>query len=182
MQLQTRRLFIGLPISQKLTKRLYQEADEWRSFPVLLTRPDHYHVTLLFLGFIYEEEIPRITGSLQEIARVIEPFELVFDRISAQPVVRPNMVWLMGEASSELTTLHNRVAEALEYLTPASKAFRPHITLAKIRRGKFEKLEMKPSFDRTVSFVEPIDTFVLYESTTVDGKRTYIPLDEFSLG
>ena len=78
--------------------------------------------------------------------------------------------------------MRNAVALALDYLTPESKSFRPHVTLAKVRRGKYEAIETKPDFARPLRIIEPVETITLFESTMDHGKRAYLPLAVFPLG
>ncbi|MFZ1654982.1 MAG: RNA 2',3'-cyclic phosphodiesterase [Candidatus Moraniibacteriota bacterium] len=179
----TRRLFIGIPLSSRLHKRLESEVSRFERFPIIPTRKGNFHVTLIFLGFVNEEEIPRIMSALEEAVADTEPFELDFSMIQPEPNdEHPSMIWLTGDTSPALVLLRNAVASALDYLTPASKTFRPHILLAKVRRGKFEALDTKPEFTKPLHIIESVDTITLFESTTDAGKRAYLPLAEFPLG
>lgn len=177
----TRRLFVGIPLSNRLQKRLASEISRFEHLPIIPTRVGNFHVTLIFLGFVKEEEIVRITEALEDVALDSVPFEIDFTEIKAEPVEHPNLVWLTGEPSAELVALRNAIATALDYLTPASKTFRPHVTLAKVRRGQYEALETKPDFGKPLHIIEPVDTITLYESTMDSGKRAYLPLAEFPL-
>ena len=179
----TRRLFVGIPLSPRLQKRLESAISRFKHLPIIPTRKGNFHVTLMFLGFIMEEEIPRIIEALEDVVIDIEPFELDLSEIQAEPSnEHPTAISFNGAASLELTNLRNAVAAALEYLTPASKNFRPHVTLAKIRRSKYEALEEKPDFTKTLHIIEPIDMITLFESTTENGKRAFLPLAEFPFG
>ncbi len=177
----TRRLFVGIPLSARLQKRLELEGAAWKHLPVILTRPGNFHITLMFLGFVKEEEIPRIIEALEGATIDIEPFEIRLSEITADPANHPTTVWLSGETSTELVALRNAVAASLDYLTPESKSFRPHVTLAKIRRGQFETLETKPDFAKSLHIIEPVETIALFESTLENGKRVYLPLADFPL-
>lgn len=181
--LTTRRLFVGIPLSARLRKRLSSEMTRFESLPIIPTRTDNVHITLIFLGFVNEEEIPNIVNALEDVALDFSPFEIDLSEIRAEPNnEHPTMIWFAGEASETLVELRNAIATALAYLTPASKTFRPHVTLAKIRRGKYEALETKPEITKPFHVIEPVDAIVLFESTTLDGKRAYLPLAEFPLG
>lgn len=179
----TRRLFVAVPLSDRLQKRLASEIVRYKEFPIIPTRAGNFHVTLLFLGFIMEEEIPRIIEALEDAMADVEPFEIDLSEMRAEPSnEHPTLVWFTGEPSDELLRLRNAVASALSYLTPELKTFRPHVTLAKVRRGKYEALAEKPDFTKTLHVIEPVDSITLFESATVDGKRAYLPLAEFPLG
>ncbi|TXI33769.1 MAG: RNA 2',3'-cyclic phosphodiesterase, partial [Candidatus Moraniibacteriota bacterium] len=53
----TRRLFVGLPLSRELKKRLVREMDAFPKEASLLTREENLHVTVFFLGFVHEGEV-----------------------------------------------------------------------------------------------------------------------------
>ncbi len=181
--LNTRRLFVGIPLSERLQKRLASEIARFEHLPIIPTRKGNFHITLLFLGFVNEEGIPDIIEALEDAVTSIEPFEVDLTEIRAEPnPEHPTMIWFAGEPSEELVKLRNAVSAALAYLTPESKTFRPHVTLAKIRRGKYEALETKPEFGKPLHVIEPVDSVALFESTTVDGKRAYLPLAELPFG
>lgn len=181
--LSTRRLFVGIPLSERLQKRLFSEITSFKHLPIIPTRRGNFHITLLFLGFVNEEGIPEIIEALEDVVIDIEPFEVDLSEIRAEPNdEHPTMIWFAGEPSEALVGLRNAVTSALAYLTPESKSFRPHVTLAKIRRGKYEALETKPEFSKLLHVIEPVDSIALFESTTVEGKRAYLPIAEFSLG
>ena len=92
------------------------------------------------------------------------------------------MAWLTGEASEKLKTLRENVEKAFDAFITEKKAYRPHVTIAKFKRAKWAALPERPVIGKEVNFVEPIDSIVLYESTVLDGKRRYEPIDTFPLG
>lgn len=178
----TKRLFVGLSLSSSFTKRLGRETEAFRDWPIIPTRKENLHVTVLFLGFVAEENIDEILPALEEAVKGVSSFELRFHSIGYFPDnEHPTMVLLNGDDEPMLLRLRQNLDRELGYLVPEKKSFRPHITLGKLRRGKFEALPEKPSFDKKVNFVEPISFITLYESTAVNGKRMYLPLAEFPL-
>lgn len=180
--MQTKRLFVGIPLSSPLTKRLVREQELFHTWPVIPTRKENLHVTVLFLGFVAEENLDEILPAIEAATQGIHPFELHFDRIGYFPdVLHPTAIFLYGQEDANLLAVRQNLDRELGYLVPEKKSFRPHVTLGKIRRGKFEALETKPECEKAVNFVEPISSVVLFESTTEDGKRIYLPLAEFPL-
>lgn len=177
-----RRLFVGIPLTPRLQKRLALLTSRFEHLPVIPTRVGNFHITLMFLGFVNEDEIPEIIQSLEDAVAETESFEVDFTSIRSEPLAHPSLVWLTGEPSSELLDLRNALTNALTSLSLESKEFRPHVTLAKIRRGKYEALNEKPNFTQSLHIIESVDSVALFESATVDGKRSYLPLAEFPLG
>lgn len=180
--MQTKRLFVGLSLSSLLTKRLGRETEAFRDWPIIPTRKENLHVTMLFLGFVAEENLDEIIPCIEEAVKGVGSFELRFNRIGYFPDdEHPTMVFLYGEDDPMILKLRQNLDRELGYLVPEKKSFRPHITLGKLRRGKFEALAEKPNFDKAVNLVEPVSFVTLFESTSVNGKRTYLPLAEFPL-
>lgn len=182
--MQTKRLFVGIPLSSPLEKRLLREMEVFKDWPIIPTRKGNLHVTVLFLGFVAEENLGEILPAVERAVRGVNSFELHFTHIGFFPdqdEKNKTQVHLYGETNQTLLHLRQNLDRELGYLVPEKKSFRPHITLGKIRRGKFEALAEKPIFDKQVNFVEPVSLITLFESTTENGKRVFLPIEEFPL-
>jgi len=59
--------------------------------------------------------------------------------------------------------------------------YRPHITLAKIKKSKWLKLETKPVLKDKLSLMETVENIAVFESLSLDGKRRYEAIDTFPL-
>lgn len=178
----TRRLFVGIPLSAPLRKRLAQMAQVWPSEAVLVTAPENLHVTLFFLGFVREEDIAEVCRKVGEVCEATEAFELSFEGMTlVESEAAPKMIWLSGKASEPLRHLREAIEKAFSAFIIEKKSYRPHVTLAKIKKSKWLKLTHKPELSETVQFVEPVDTVAVFESLSLDGKRRYVEIDTFSL-
>ena len=179
---QTRRIFIGLPLAPQMRKRLKQEMASWPKEALLQTAEENLHVTLMFLGFVNEERIPEICRSVEQAVSSHEAFELQFTGMELrEDREHPKMVWLSGEPSEELRLLYEDLEKAFSSFVTGKKQFRPHITLAKIKKSRWLKLPSPPEFKTSLSLVEPIDTVAVFESLVIDGKRRYEQIDSFPL-
>ncbi len=178
----TRRLFVGIPLSSQLRKRLTQEMEAWPKEAVLRTMEENFHVTLFFLGFIQEEEVGEICARVGDVCKDIESFELQFTGMKLmENEASPKMIWLTGEASDELRLVLEKIERAFSSFIREKKIYRPHITLAKIKKSKWLKLENKPKLKEKVSFIETVENIAVFESLSLDGKRRYEPIDTFPL-
>ena len=178
----TRRLFVGIPLSSQLRKRLTQEMETWPKEAILRTMEENLHITLFFLGFIQEEGVGEICRRVGEVCKDIESFELQFTSIKLmKSEVSPKMIWLTGEASDELRLTLERIEKAFSSFVSERKTYRPHITLAKIKKSKWLKLENKPELKERISFIETVENIAVFESLSLDGKRRYEPIDTFPL-
>lgn len=182
--MQTKRLFVGIPLTAPLEKRLLREMNVFKDWPIIPTRKGNLHVTVLFLGFVAEENLGEILPAIERAVRGVNTFELHFTRIGFYPdqdETNVTQVRLYGENNQTLLQLRQNLDRELGYLVPEKKSFRPHVTLGKVRRGKFEALPEKPVFDKLVNFIEPVSLITLFESTTENGKRVFLPIEAFPL-
>lgn len=178
----TRRLFVGIPLSAPLRRRLTQEMQTWPKEAVLRTAEENLHVTLFFLGFIQEEHVGEICARVGEVCKEVESFELVFTGMQfIENAESPKMIWLTGEESGALRILLEKIEKTFSSFVTERKSYRPHITLAKIKKSKWLKLGEKPLLKEKLSLIEPVDTIAVFESISLNGKRRYEQIDTFSL-
>lgn len=94
----------------------------------------NWHVTLVFIGNIDEQQILPLQGSVAGIT--CAPFRLRLDRVSFWP--RPKIACLEATRTpDELTELVERIAEAMEpfHVPPEKHRYRPHVTIARNARS-----------------------------------------------
>jgi 2'-5' RNA ligase len=107
------------------------------------------HVTLVFLGYRPEKEIPRIAALVAEAVEGRPVPRLSAVGVKAVPPRRPRLFALDLADREELTTgLQQSASDLLEaerIYTPEKRPFWPHITLARVKRGRHaEPLEAPP--------------------------------------
>lgn len=178
----TRRLFVGIPLSSSLRKRLVQEMSLWPKEAILQTSRENLHVTLFFLGFIQEEEIGAICARVGEACKDTEAFEMQFTGMKLmESEVSPKMIWLAGEPNDDIRRLIEKIEKTFSAFIREKKIYRPHVTMAKIKKSKWLKLEKKPVLKENLALIESVDTIAVFESLSLEGKRRYEPIDTFSL-
>ncbi len=178
-----RRLFVGIPLSSALASRLSKEMAAWPKEIFLKTDKDNLHVTLFFLGFVREDAVPEICERVRELCETLESFEIEFSGIRLMPTPEDaKMVWLAGEPSDELRDLKTAIERELSFVVAAEpKIYRPHITLSRMKKARFQALDPQPVIEKDIRLVEPVDTVVVYESIMEDGKRKYMPIESVPL-
>lgn len=182
MQPKYRRLFIGLPLSSQLKKRIGREEATWPEVATLPTRSENLQVTLMYLGFLLEEDIFDVTEKIRLAIAEVPSFDIYFEKIELfESPENPKMIYLTGKECDELLSLHQALEGAFTNKTHDAKSFRPHVTLAKIKKAKWLALTPQPVIDKEVNLGESIDEVVLFESLTLEGKRTYEPIASFPL-
>lgn len=178
-----RRLFVGIPLSSALASRLAREMSSWPEDIFLKTVKENLHVTLFFLGFIPESMVPEICEKVRRLCETEDSFEIAFSGIRLVASAEdPKMVWLSGEPSEALRDLTTAIKRELSFSVASDpKIYRPHITLARIKKAAFRKLDPKPDIEKNIHLVEPVETVVVYESIVEDGERKYSPLESVPL-
>jgi len=124
--------------------------------------PYSIHLTLKFLGNIAVDRIGEITGAMEAAAQGISPFHLEVKELGAFPnLKRVQVVWvgITGEVD-RLGQLRQRLESNLAPLgfAPESRAFTPHLTLARLRdraspdeRQRFGQLIANTRFEAAYS-------------------------------
>jgi len=151
---------------------------KWADLPVRWGKIENLHITLAYLGFIEDENLPGICRSVRNAAREIEPFEVRLSEILIAPSEsQPRMIWAAGEKSTELKTLVEAVEKSLGMHKQEKKSFAPHATLARIRKEKWMALPVKPEIQEKINFIIPVSELVIYESLMLEGKRKYLLIE-----
>jgi RNA 2',3'-cyclic 3'-phosphodiesterase len=189
MYYEKRRLFVGIHLTPFLRKRLAKEIEKWNSEVLLPTREQNLHITLQFLGFVQEDQIPDICSRLEEAVKNTEVFDVYFNEVQiVDSLQNPKHIWLSGGANEPLRLLQEKVAKAMGTFVTERKSYRPHVTMAKIKKAKFLQKESEapdsalPNIKMCLNVNDPVDAIVLFESASIDGKRVYDPLATFPLG
>jgi len=136
------RSFIAIELSAELRKELHQLEDRLKSSgqsPVKWVNPDNVHLTLKFLGNIDVNSIKGIVSALEKVAQVASPFRLSVNNMGVFPSekgARVAWVGLSGDVD-RLLQLQRHIEFGLENLgfPPESRAFTPHLTLARFHKG-----------------------------------------------
>ena len=160
------RSFIAIELPNELKLRLTQlETELKRDEPpgVKWVNPDSIHLTLKFLGNIAIDMTVAITRAMEESARGITPFRLRAKGLGVFPnLKRAQVAWvgINGEVD-RLSHLQGRLESNLTPLgfTPESRAFTPHLTLARLRnsaspdeRQRFGQLIAGTKFEAAYTF------------------------------
>jgi len=91
------------------------------------------------------------------------------------------MFWLKGEESEDMKRLVEKLEHALKKTDIEKKAFRPHVTLGRIRKEKWEVLPEKPVIDQKFSVSVPAGSVEIFESEVVNGKSKFVILESCPL-
>jgi len=177
-----RRIFIGISLPNDVKKRLIQRTEKWQDLPVKWLKDENFHITLAFLGFVDDVKIGEICSAVKRVTQNFESFDVLFEKIELGPSVKePRMVWIVGGVSEELRKLQETVEKTIGTFVAEKKEFRPHITLGKIRKNKWEELPEKSEVKENFKVSIPVESVEIFESRMENGKRKYDVLETCEL-
>ncbi len=183
-----RRIFLAINLPEQIKKKLLAFQREWADLPVRWTREVNLHLTMVFIGYVTDEEMLEICRLTKEVAQKHQSFEIKFNRICLGPPNRPaRMIWLEGEENFALGQLKNDLEERLlnsansGFNHRENRAFRPHLTLARIRQMEWRQLPDKPRIDKEISLVFPVDSIEVMESHLSRKGAEYAVLESVEL-
>jgi RNA 2',3'-cyclic 3'-phosphodiesterase len=183
------RLFVALDLPDSVRAGIVEWGNVSLADPALRpVAPESLHITLAFLGWLPEKEIPRL-GEIVESSRAPGPSIELGDPVSrpergrprlfALPVDSPDAIALQGE-------LQEKLVEARLY-EPEKRRFWPHVTVARVRRE--ERGSMRPARVAKLpgalpkALLQPFDgvRIVLYRSQLQPQGAQYTPLAQVEL-
>lgn len=183
------RLFVALDLPERMRKGIVTWGDEALSDPALRrVAPESLHITLAFLGYLPEREIPRlgeIVGASDgpapriELGPPVQRPERGRARLFALPAESPEAVQLQAD-------LQERLVEKRLY-EPEKRAFWPHVTVARVRReergSKRPAPVSKPPEALPQALLQPAvcRRLTLYRSDLQPQGAQYTPLAQVEL-
>jgi len=184
------RVFVAINPTDEVRRRLYRAAAALREadYPIRWVPPDNIHLTLKFLGEVDEGSVDAVRDAIADALAGTAAFELHVAGFGAFPSARsPRVVWVGAEGGQQLEDVHDRVEGALARLghPRETRAFHPHLTLGRARRGTsarqfkgmedaFASLEFDASFR--------VDSVDLMRSTLRPSGAEYDIVDRVELG
>ncbi|MBZ9572097.1 RNA 2',3'-cyclic phosphodiesterase [Patescibacteria group bacterium] len=185
------RVFIAVNLPENIKRKLTDFQEKWPELPTRWTKLENLHITLIFLGYISDEEVFEICKITKEVVQKNEPFSINLNKICYGPPKKmpPRMVWVKGEKSKKLTKLKNDLENALSASAGSkhrkeTRPFSPHITLGRIRQWEFRKIEPeeRPEVDIDLSLSFEVFSIEVMESFLKRGGSEYTILESTQLG
>lgn len=186
------RAFIAIELPKELKVSLGRVQDKLRpgrEETVKWVEPERVHLTLKFLGDIFQEKVDEISQAVSPAVEEVKPFTLKPRGLGAFPSLKaPRVVWVgIGGDLQDLLTLQQKVEQALSPLSSASeKAFSPHLTLGRVReKASFRSRKLlgqeiaKLEVPEMSSF--QVESISLMRSTLTSTGAVYTRLAHFPL-
>ena len=107
---------------------------------IIWGKSENFHLTLKFLGDTPESKIPELQQVVTKAVKGIEPFAINLRGFGVFPDKRaPRTLWIGIEGDLEvLLDLTKKIETEVNQLgfPPEGKPFRPHLTLARIKKNQ----------------------------------------------
>lgn len=179
------RLFVALDLPEEIRAGIAGwQAEELGDEALRPVRPEALHVTLCFLGWRLESEIPAIAEIVIGDEPAAKPIPLTLDpKATPIPPRRPRLLAL-GAPSEPATRLQAQLSERLSaagLYEPEGRPFWPHVTVARVRSGrggrKPRKIERRPG-ELPQELVHTFDSIrlALYRSNLRPEGAQYVSL------
>jgi 2'-5' RNA ligase len=179
------RLFIALNLPDAVRRALADLIAQLKpkSRSVGWVRPESMHLTLKFLGDTDPEKLDSIRAALAKIHSA-QPIDLHFRALGFFPnEFKPRVIWTAVEASPNLFEFATAMEQACEPLgfPRESRAFVPHLTLARINSNKgIENLVRAADALKSYDFGSARETeFHMFESVLKRSGAEYKTLATF---
>ncbi|HEX5890590.1 MAG TPA: RNA 2',3'-cyclic phosphodiesterase, partial [Pyrinomonadaceae bacterium] len=117
--------------AQRVREAVPEAAASW-------SRPENVHLTVKFFGNVDQAKVPIISASAARAAKESSAIEIEVGKTGVFPrPSRPQVLWIgVNDSSGALAKLQQRLEDefASEGFPKENRPFRPHLTIARIRR------------------------------------------------
>ena len=136
------RLFCAFELPETLRTRIDDHAKRVRDAvpdsSASWSRPDNIHLTVKFFGNVDPKRVTAITAAAERVVQDLAPIQIEVGKTGVFPrPSRPQVLWIgVEDPSNMLLKLQQRLDDefALEGFAKEDRAFRPHLTIARIRK------------------------------------------------
>lgn len=183
-----KRIFLAVNLPAGVKKKLVSLKQEWQDLPAKWTKPENFHITLSFLGYMEDDEVFKVCQQAQEVASREKPFGIKLVKTCYAPPDRkiPKMIWAIGEKGGPFSDLKRSVEGSLGESDDRRRKtgdVRPHITLARIRKWDWQGIEPedRPEVEKNIDLSFRVNSFEVMESKLKRGGPDYLVLESFPL-
>lgn len=188
---QRHRIFVAINLPEDVRKSLTEYQNRWSELPIRWTKPKNLHITLIFIGYVNNDELLEMCNLVKEVASKQNPFLINLNKICYGPPKKmpPRMIWAMGAKSQEFAALKGNLEKLLISsqeisFTPEKREFSPHITLGRIRQWEWRRIdpEESPEIDEDTNLSFEVNSIEIMESELKRGGVEYSILESVPLG
>ncbi|MDD4358747.1 MAG: RNA 2',3'-cyclic phosphodiesterase [Candidatus Pacebacteria bacterium] len=153
--------------------------------PIKWTKKQNLHVTVFFIGYVYDTDLVDIFNGVEESAKKYKPFSLTFNQVDFMPKDSKKMIWVFGEKNETLESLRQDIKKNILSTEREVERFTSHITLARINQFQFRKIneEEIPNINDEIliDFNTEVESIDIMESELKKGGAEYTILKSIKL-
>lgn len=184
------RVFCAFELPELLRVRIKEHAQRVREVvpdaAASWSRPENIHLTMKFFGNLDQAQTPVISDVLARVAKEFWPIGIVVDGTGVFPrPSRPQVLWIgIDDRRGDLGKLQKRIEDecAREGFPKEDRAFRPHLTIARIRKpnnaNRLAEAHLRVEF-APVELV--LNELVLFRSELSPKGSRYTPISKHVL-
>jgi 2'-5' RNA ligase len=186
-----KRIFIAINLSDQLKRKLFEwelkleqkyQLGEFRSKNINWVIKNNLHITLVFIGYVTDDETYEICKTVKDVAKNHSQFYVELEKIiTGPPHKQARMFWVEGEKSQELANLQADLENALSGANNYKREirpFRPHITLARFTN---QVAEMLPEINEVFKSLITVDSIDVMQSVLHRNGPEYTILERVEL-
>jgi 2'-5' RNA ligase len=136
------RMFCAFELPESLRARIDEHSQAVRdAIPEAAaswSRAENIHLTVKFFGNVDQQQVAAISAAATRVAKEFSPIQIEVGKTGVFPrPSRPQVLWIgVEDASNALANLHKQLENefAREGFPKEERAFRPHLTIARIRK------------------------------------------------
>lgn len=198
------RVFVAINLPEDIKKELAKKQEKLKDKFVFAGQDDlqvnlarwttknNLHITLVFLGYLTDQEIAEVCRTVKEVATQTSAFSINLNRLEYGPPVHsdklytPSMIWASGEKSKELSEFKNNLQNALlesVSFSPEERIFSPHITLARLKEWQLKSIDIeeRPEVAENMNLIFTVEIIEVMESVIKKGSLEYEVLESCEL-
>lgn len=183
----TWRCFVSMPLDDALRSALAVSVATWRTEPpadaLRWSGPEGWHLTVAFLGGVPPDTVGSIVSTVEGVAAAHPRLRLPTGRLGAFPRSgSARVLWYaVGDPHGAVGAIAAHLARALDL--PHEEPFRPHVTLARARRGHVDlRGWIEPASIAAPEATLSVDHLELMRSHLGAGPARYETLAAIALG
>jgi RNA 2',3'-cyclic 3'-phosphodiesterase len=184
------RSFLAFELPKEIGEIVARTSLEMRHYglDVRWVRPANIHLTIVFMGDVDPDRLAAIEAALDPVCKGKSPFRVALKGTGVFPNRRrPNVIWigLAGDVE-EMSQFRDALQDPLSSfgIQKEARAFKPHLTLGRFRRGSAPGGELDRALSRFADLESPVcalERLTLFRSDLKPDGPIYTRLKQWAL-
>ena len=189
-----KRIFIAINLPEDIKRKIRKKEEEMKNLipyelrekSVKWEKEENFHITILFIGNVNQQELPLIGKAIEKAVSGLKKIKIEGESIAfnSENPLNQKIIWLRIKNSRELSILAAKIKKEVEkeIRLPFSKNnFYPHITLGRIRKWVWKMIDPEeiPSLGEEFNFSFFSDRVDLMESKLSKKGANYYLIESF---